>query len=48
MLAGVDSQDELAGRGRNLLSIEVDWLLWDLSQHVYPMRPYHRTRTVFY
>ena len=41
-------REALAARGRDLLSIEVDWLLWDLSQQVYPMRPYHRVRTVFY
>jgi hypothetical protein len=38
----------LAERGRQLMSIEVDWILWDLSQGLYPVRPYHRTRTVFY
>jgi Potential Queuosine, Q, salvage protein family len=41
-------REALAGRGRDLLSIEVDWLLWGLSQEIFPMRPYHRTRTVFY
>jgi Potential Queuosine, Q, salvage protein family len=41
-------REALAARGRDLLSIEVDWLLWDLSQQTYPMRPYHRARTVFY
>jgi Potential Queuosine, Q, salvage protein family len=41
-------REALAGRGRPLLSIEVDWILWDLSQGLYPVRPYHRTRTVFY
>jgi hypothetical protein len=41
-------REALAGRGRNLRSIEVDWLLWTLSQQIYPMRPYHRVRTVFY
>ncbi len=38
----------LEERGRPLLAIEVDWILWDLSQGLYPVRPYHRTRTVFY
>lgn len=38
----------LAERGRDLRSIEVDWILWDLSQGLYPVRPYHRTRTIFY
>jgi hypothetical protein len=41
-------REALAGRGRDLLSVEVDWLLWGLSQDVFPMRPYHRVRTVFY
>jgi hypothetical protein len=41
-------REALAGRGRDLTSVEVDWLLWDLSQQLYPMRPHHRTRTVFY
>jgi hypothetical protein len=41
-------REALAGRGRDLLSVEVDWLLWGLSQEVFPMRPYHRVRTVFY
>jgi hypothetical protein len=41
-------REALAERGRQLRSIEVDWILWDLSQGLYPVRPYHRTRTVFY
>jgi Queuosine salvage protein len=41
-------REALAERGRELMSIEVDWILWDLSQGLYPVRPYHRTRTVFY
>jgi Potential Queuosine, Q, salvage protein family len=41
-------REALAERGRDLRSIEVDWILWDLSQGLYPVRPYHRTRTVFY
>jgi hypothetical protein len=41
-------REALAERGRPLRSIEVDWVLWDLSQGLYPVRPYHRTRTVFY
>ena len=40
--------EALAGRGRRLLSVEMDWILWALSQELYPVRPYHRTRTVFY
>jgi hypothetical protein len=38
----------LAERGRALMAIEVDWILWDVSQGLYPVRPYHRTRTVSY
>jgi hypothetical protein len=41
-------REALDQRGRPLLSIEVDWILWDLSQGLYPVRPYHRTRTVSY
>jgi hypothetical protein len=41
-------RDALAERGRPLRSIEVDWILWDRSQGLYPVRPYHRTRTIFY
>lgn len=41
-------REALADRGRRLMSVEVDWMLWDLSQSLYPVRPYHRTRTVFY
>jgi hypothetical protein len=41
-------RDALAERGRRLIDVEVDWILWDLSQGLYPVRPYHRTRTVFY
>ena len=41
-------RDALAERGRGLMAIEVDWILWAHSQGLYPVRPYHRTRTVFY
>jgi hypothetical protein len=41
-------REALAERGRPLMAIEVDWILWDLSQGLYPVRPYHRTRTIFY
>ena len=40
--------EALAEHRRQLLAIEVDWILWDLSQGLYPVRPYHRTRTIFY
>lgn len=39
----------LAARGRALLSIQVDWILWEASQGRFPgMKPYHRVRTIFY
>lgn len=38
----------LAARGRGLMAIEVDWILWNVGQGLYPVRPYHRTRTIFY
>ena len=38
----------LAESGRELRSFEVDWMLWDLAQGLYPVRPHHRVRTVFY
>jgi putative queuosine salvage protein len=41
-------REALADRGRDLMAIEVDWILWDVGQGLYPVRPYHRTRTIFY
>ena len=41
-------REALAARGRELLTVEVDWILWAHSQGLFPVRPYHRTRTVFY
>jgi putative queuosine salvage protein len=41
-------RDALASSGRQLLAIEVDWLLWGLSQELSGMRPYHRVRTTAY
>ena len=38
----------LAERGRELRSFQVDWMLWDLAQGLYPIRPHHRVRTIFY
>ena len=35
-------------RGRELRAVELDWIIWDISQSLYPVRPYHRTRTIFY
>jgi len=42
-------REQLAARGRALMSIQVDWILWEASQGRFPgMKPYHRVRTVFY
>jgi hypothetical protein len=41
-------RDLLAERGRQLSAVELDWMLWEISQSLYPVRPYHRTRTIFY
>lgn len=42
-------REELAARGRDLWSIQVDWILWEASQTKRAgMKPYHRVRTVYY
>jgi hypothetical protein len=41
-------RDALAARGRRLRAVEVDWILWEASQDLEGMGPYHRTRTFFY
>lgn len=41
-------RDSLAEGGRSLMAVEVDWMLWALSQEIFPMRPHHRVRTIFY
>ncbi len=42
-------RDALARRGRELWSIQSDWILWDASQGRFEgMKPYHRVRTVYY
>jgi Potential Queuosine, Q, salvage protein family len=41
-------REAVAQRGRELRAVELDWILWDMSQNLYPVRPYHRTRTIFY
>jgi hypothetical protein len=39
----------LQGRGRNLLSIEIDWLLWQWGEAAKDdIPPHHRTLTIFY
>lgn len=40
-------RDALARKGRRLLSLELDWLLWHASQNR-EMAPHHRTLTTFY
>ncbi len=39
---------ELQGRGVDLAPYQVDGLLWLASQESGEMRPYHRTRTIYY
>ena len=41
-------RDALESGGRDLCSYQVDWMLWALSQEIYPMRPHPRVRTIFY
>lgn len=41
-------RNTLAAEGRELKAVEVDWILWAHAQGLFPVRPYHRTRTVFY
>ena len=41
-------RDALARRGRALMSIQVDWILWEASQTLEEMKPYHRVRTIYY
>jgi hypothetical protein len=42
-------REALAAHGQALMSIQVDWILWEASQGRFPgMKPYHRVRTVFY
>ncbi len=36
-------------QGRNLWSVQVDWILWQASQGKFAgMKPYHRVRTIYY
>ncbi len=39
---------ELQRLGQDLTSYQVDWLLWLASQDSGQMKPYHRTRTIYY
>ncbi len=38
---------ELSRRGRNLLAIKLDWILWNAAQRR-KMAPHHRTLTIYY
>ncbi len=39
----------LERRGRQLTSVQMDWFLWESSQHAFKgMQPYHRVRTIYY
>ncbi len=42
-------RQELAARGLQLWSLQVDWILWHASQErLTDSRPYHRVRTIYY
>jgi hypothetical protein len=42
-------RQELERRGQSFFACQLDWWLWERSQHLPPdAKPYHRTRTVFY
>ncbi len=42
-------REALAARGRELTSVQMDWFLWESSQHLAPnVKPYHRVRTIYY
>ncbi len=41
-------RQEMQALGLNLPSYRIDWLLWLASQERGQMRPYHRTRTIYY
>lgn len=48
VVAVEELRDRLAEGGRELTAVELDWILWSHSQGLFPVRPYHRVRTVFY
>jgi putative queuosine salvage protein len=41
-------REMLHASGRTISAVEIDQLLWYLAQNTSGMRPYHRTRTIFY
>lgn len=49
VVAVEEIRKEFAQRGRNLLSIEVDWLLWQIGEKERKgIIPHHRTLTIYY
>ncbi len=50
MLWGVEFlREALTQQGRELTSVQMDWFLWESSQHETPgLLPYHRVRTIYY
>ncbi len=42
-------REALAARGRAVMSIQLDWALWEASQGKFKgIKPYHRVKTIFY
>jgi Potential Queuosine, Q, salvage protein family len=41
-------REALAKSGRQLSSVQVDWIIWEAAQQLEGVRPYHRVRTIFY
>jgi hypothetical protein len=41
-------KEELAKRGKNFYSFELDWILWDKSQSEKIEEPYHLVKSIFY
>jgi hypothetical protein len=39
---------EMQKHGYHLTAAEIDLRLWHMSQQTAEMRPYHRTRTIYY
>ena len=38
----------LEKHGIELPSFQIDWCLWDMGQRMPLLKPYHRTRTIYY
>ena len=42
-------RQELDRMGKTLRAFEIDWILWDMGQDAeFKIKPYHRTKTIFY